>query len=272
MASLPLLLGSFGQAAMRRIVTLTSIKCRKMLIWRGIFVLGRNRCAWISTAISCPIILETGTGIETTNGYLASLTENVMSVPTSEKRIQDLLAVGYYAAAKPRFNDQQLLYQGSHNLNIYLNPGAFPRAWAVHQIKGVPLNTDLGNILMQPDNDLRQIAFSSANTSGGALLQSCPGVENVSVIRHRSSEVWIEASLQCRGMVILADTYYPGWKAWVDGRSAPIREVDGMLRGVVVEAGNHKIEMRYQPWSIRLGALFTFLGLVGSLSASFLRI
>jgi uncharacterized membrane protein YfhO len=63
-------------------------------------------------------------------------------------------------------------------------------------------------------------------------------------------------------MVILTDAWFPGWRATVDGASVPIREVDGAVRGVVVEAGDHVVEMRYRPWSVILGAAMTLASAV----------
>ena len=65
-------------------------------------------------------------------------------------------------------------------------------------------------------------------------------------------------------MVIDADTYFPGWVATVDGQPAPVYEAYGFLRGVVVEAGAHRIEMRYRPKSVYWGAALTALGLFGA--------
>ena len=76
---------------------------------------------------------------------------------------------------------------------------------------------------------------------------------------HRPNYVRITANLQCRGMVILTDSWYPGWAARVDGKSARIYQVYGGVRGVVVGAGQHVIEMRYRPWSVILGASMTVL-------------
>jgi uncharacterized membrane protein YfhO len=60
-------------------------------------------------------------------------------------------------------------------------------------------------------------------------------------------------------MVILTDTWFPGWRATVDGKSAKIEAADGFLRGVTVEAGAHTIEMRYRPLSVYLGAALSLL-------------
>ena len=71
--------------------------------------------------------------------------------------------------------------------------------------------------------------------------------------------------MACRGMVILSETFFPGWQATVDGRAAPIYEADGTLRGIVVEGGTHQIEMRYRPMSVYAGAFLTALGLLTAL-------
>jgi uncharacterized membrane protein YfhO len=58
---------------------------------------------------------------------------------------------------------------------------------------------------------------------------------------------------------VLTDTWYPGWRATVDGRETPIHEAYGALRGVVLPAGAHTVEFRYRPWTAYWGALFTAL-------------
>jgi uncharacterized membrane protein YfhO len=55
-------------------------------------------------------------------------------------------------------------------------------------------------------------------------------------------------------MVILADTYAPGWSATVDGQPTPIYEAYTLVRGVVAPAGAHTIDLVYRPRSVLLGA------------------
>jgi uncharacterized membrane protein YfhO len=69
-------------------------------------------------------------------------------------------------------------------------------------------------------------------------------------------------------MVILTDTWFPGWRATVDGRPARIEKAYGAFRGVVVEAGDHTIEMRYRPWSVFIGASMTALASLIALAAA----
>jgi len=65
-------------------------------------------------------------------------------------------------------------------------------------------------------------------------------------------------------MVIAGETYDRGWHATVDGRPARIYEANSALRGVVVDAGRHRVEMRYRPRSVFLGAILTAIGIAGA--------
>jgi uncharacterized membrane protein YfhO len=73
-------------------------------------------------------------------------------------------------------------------------------------------------------------------------------------------------------MVVLSDTFYPGWRARVDHRPVSIFEVDGAMRGVVVPRGPHAITMRYRPASAIAGAALSICGvLCAGLLAAFSR-
>ena len=68
--------------------------------------------------------------------------------------------------------------------------------------------------------------------------------------------------MACRGIVILADSFYPGWRLTIDGQPARIIEAYGALRGVVVEQGVHTIDMIYRPLSNLGGAALSLTGLI----------
>jgi len=54
------------------------------------------------------------------------------------------------------------------------------------------------------------------------------------------------------GIAVLADQWYPGWTARLDGRGVPILRVDAALRGVVIGPGPHRIDFRYRPrWPLQ---------------------
>jgi len=99
-------------------------------------------------------------------------------------------------------------------------------------------------------------------------LESCPEGDRVELTARSTGRVTIRAQMGCRGMVILGDSYFPGWKAVVDGKPARIYEAYTAVRGVVVDKGEHTIEMRYRPASVYWGLAMTFSGLLGACALS----
>ena len=59
---------------------------------------------------------------------------------------------------------------------------------------------------------------------------------------------------------MLADAYYPGWSATVDGVEQPIYPVNLALRGVALSPGRHRIEFRYAQAPLRQGLRLSGLG------------
>ena len=56
---------------------------------------------------------------------------------------------------------------------------------------------------------------------------------------------------------MLTDTWFPGWRARVDGADQPIWRADHALRAVTLGPGRHEVEFRYEPGSVRLGLALT---------------
>ncbi len=69
-------------------------------------------------------------------------------------------------------------------------------------------------------------------------------------------------------LLVLSEVYYPGWRAFVDGIETPILRANVALRAVPLRAGAQRVEMVYDPWSVKVGIavmLLTGLGVVGGL-------
>ncbi len=65
------------------------------------------------------------------------------------------------------------------------------------------------------------------------------------------------------GRFVLAEQFYPGWEARIDGRTAPVQRWKGTFQSVMVPPGAHEISFRYRPRSLLYGALISFLTLFG---------
>jgi len=62
--------------------------------------------------------------------------------------------------------------------------------------------------------------------------------------------------------LVLADSYYPGWKAYVNGREEKILRANLFFRAVPLSAGHHTVEFRYEPRSFAVGLAISLTTLV----------
>lgn len=196
--------------------------------------------------------------VEEPTGYLASVTQNTLVLEMGLDRVEQLLGVRYYVGKAPFRRMQKLVLQGADGLNVYADAEAFPRAFAVRDVMHVDHAGEVSAFLANPDHNLRELAVS---TSRLPVPPPCRSTGSVEVRRHVANHVQLEASLPCSQVVVITNSYDPGWHAKVDGQSTPLFQVDGALWGVVVPAGQHWVDVRYLPWPVVLGAAMTLAGL-----------
>lgn len=64
-------------------------------------------------------------------------------------------------------------------------------------------------------------------------------------------------------LAVFSEIYYPdGWQSYIDGRAVPHFRADYLLRAMMVPAGTHKIEFRFEPASVPLGRTVSATGSV----------
>jgi hypothetical protein len=197
--------------------------------------------------------------IEMLQGYVAGVPENLRRQGLHTERIRQLAGVTHYIGRKPESPEQVELYTGGSGVKVYSNPGAMPRAWVVHEVEQEPAFWRLALKMQKAGFDFRKRALVEGPAP---KLEECNGTEDLKMVRRNTDRITVEAELGCRGLLILNDAYYPGWRVKVDGKPGEVIEVYGFLRGVVVEGGRHTIDMIYRPVSIVGGACLTLGGLL----------
>jgi hypothetical protein len=83
---------------------------------------------------------------------------------------------------------------------------------------------------------------------------------------YENQVVNIQASLNQAGMLVLADSFYPGWNAYVNGRQAKVYRANLFFRAVQLSSGTHTVEFRYEPRSFAIGlrvSIVTLLAIPG---------
>jgi hypothetical protein len=173
----------------------------------------------------------------------------------------DLLNVRYVLAERSAGALPGLEPAHASDLAVHENPDALPRAFLVDEIRVVEEPAEVLRAMAAPSFRPDLWAYSEVPIDGPApdSRGSTPGAARVR--EHRPERVVVEVAADRPALLILADAWYPGWKASVAGRERPIHRVDHILRGVVVGPEDREVLFEYRPASFQLGATLSIAGL-----------
>lgn len=78
---------------------------------------------------------------------------------------------------------------------------------------------------------------------------------------YKPNSVEIKVNSTQNDILLLRDTYYPGWMATVNGEEIPVHK-EGTWRAVPVPSGEHIVLFKYKPVSVRIGLFLTLVSLI----------
>lgn len=184
----------------------------------------------------------------------------------AEAPVLDLLGVHSLTAPNGRVEPGVSAFTG--RFTIFDEADAFPPAFVATCWAAAPDDAALAQLQTMTPDALRSTAIVSASSAQGLPPSpaSCDAGPAATLTRYEPQDVaMVVPASSPGGLVVLTDQWYPGWRATVDGRDAPILRVDTALRAVAVGPGSHTIEYRYAPrWPLRgLGVTALTAALVG---------
>ena len=159
-----------------------------------------------------------------------------------------------------QFPDVRLIHGGPSAL-IYENTAALPRAWLVGDVHVVGEPDGALDVLRSPDFDPRHRAVVQEDP--GVDLTAGPVAGQARITTSEPDRVIITTVSERPAFLVLADNYYAGWEATVDGEPVPVLRTNHTFRGVAVPAGPHEVIFRFRPGRMLLGFWITALGLLG---------
>lgn len=150
---------------------------------------------------------------------------------------------------------------------VYLNEGYFPRVFLVDEIYLAKDKKDAIRKLFSEDfNPAEEVIIEGDAAIPKAFLKKDLGGfdkrQKAEIISYAPHYVKIESNLYRAGALVFTDSFYPGWRAFVNGKPARILRADYLFRALFLRPGKNVIEMRYRPLSFRLGAGLSFAAIL----------
>ncbi len=203
-----------------------------------------------------------------------------------DSRLLDLLNVKYVLTTRHIPNPgYRLVYEGE--IKVYENEDYLPRAFVVPQAKVIADPKQraeelkrfdpLDYVILEEGPEATDLSASSGWPVGAeGERQEIEGT-SPRITSYTINEVFIDVEMAGEGWLVLADSYFPGWKAYVrplgtdekEEREVPIYRANGNFRAVHLSGGAHTVRFKYAPRSVQLGLFVSFIaGVVTCLLAA----
>ncbi|MHB1275699.1 MAG: YfhO family protein [Candidatus Humimicrobiaceae bacterium] len=159
------------------------------------------------------------------------------------------------------------------------NPNYIPRFSFVSNIIKVANIEDAKKILWEDSGSSNGESFDPRK----AALVENPQFTNDSfdtkgaqlqILQYKNNKIVLSTESSQDSYLVFSDSYYPGWKAFIDKNETKIYRTDGVIKGIYIPAGNHEIIFSFLPTNFRLGvsvSLISYVSLIITISVLFSR-
>ena len=173
--------------------------------------------------------------------------------------IIDLLNVKYVLSLQEENSDKLVKIFQEGQTHVYENKNVLPRAFMVYDYQLAQDKQEAIDLLMNEETDLAKTVILEEPLLELDLIE---GENEINIKNYQENEVIIEVETDQQGILVLTDSYYPGWQAIVDDKEAPIYRADYSFRAVLVPKGKHKVFFIYKPQSFKMGAAISLISLI----------
>lgn len=151
------------------------------------------------------------------------------------------------------------VFRGQQGM-VFENTNVLPKAFFVDSVITAKSPKQAFDYLMPDRTNFAQTAIVETSSSISTAPDSA---SNVEVAYYTGPKITLKTNRTKPGFLVLSEIYYPaGWKAKLDGKNIPIYKTDYLLRGMQLPAGEHTLELRFEPQSYTIGITLAWISLL----------
>jgi len=172
----------------------------------------------------------------------------------------DLLGVKYVCVPKgdlalPEAAFSSFEYRSSDEfMTIYENPRALPMFWGVSTLEPGSLEEFWARLASGKLDVARSAMLTQQPPPPLKPNYSLPDRVEIRGVSGNRLDLRVETAAD--SFLASSQLAYPGWRAWIDGRSATLHEINGLFLGLEIPPGKHAIHLRFIPLTLCIGLLF----------------
>lgn len=135
-----------------------------------------------------------------------------------------------------------------------LNPHAYGNAWFVNKVQYVNnANEEIDALDSIIPTETAVVDARFKDVLKGATESYKDSLSSIRLTSYAPNRLTYETNNAQDGIAVFSEIYYPdGWHVTIDGQPAELARADYILRTMYVPAGQHTIEMRFDPTSLHV--------------------
>lgn len=150
---------------------------------------------------------------------------------------------------------------------IYENTKSLPKAWLASSYTVTPSEQSFQKVFF--DQSFPYTKKVTLYEDPGVVLTAKKS--NVTEFLSFSNKKLYKSNSDGKAILVFSQTYYPGWRVYVDGEEKKLFRVDHALSGVIVPQGEHDVALFYWPKSFVFGSTLSIIGGIGLILVSFFQ-
>jgi hypothetical protein len=187
-------------------------------------------------------------------------------------------SIGGYHPARLGIYDDLIEYQfsGSPNMAVLnmLNTKYFIQQTEQNNVMAVPNPNALGNVWfvktvkyvkgaveeMKALNNVKPAEEAIVDETFRSQLSGAVAADSTATIKQvafDNENIKYESNTSAPHVAVFSEIFYKDWKAYIDGKPAPIAKADYVLRALLIPAGKHNIEFKFEPAVYYTGSTLT---------------
>lgn len=162
--------------------------------------------------------------------------------------------ITYQLSGQPNYNVLNMLNtryiiqqnQKGDNTVAQINMQALGNCWFVKGVKYV--NGPIEEMRALDNFDPKDTAV--IDNSFKAVINGFVPADSVSTIQQTAFDnmaIKYESHSNAANLAVFSEIYYKDWNAYIDGKEAPIAKANYVLRALLIPAGKHTIEFKFEP-------------------------
>ena len=145
---------------------------------------------------------------------------------------------------------------------FYKNHGAGRKAWLAGTVWKADDEDEALGIVSDPRFEPFKMAVLTKDLDMPVDRSADLSQQKVEITSYKPDRVEYAVSAPAAALMVASEVWYPGWKAYIDGKKTEVFRTDYALRGIYMPAGEHKVVFKFEPVAFRVGAAVSLAALL----------